>query len=104
LIVATTGASARVGRATAHEFAARGWDVALLARGQECLDAAAAEISGCGVRALPISADAADFPAMEDAPRQSVHAYGGRVSVHMDALMATRGIARTSRRMPTPGR
>ena len=41
MIVVITGASAGIGRATAREFAARGWDVAVLARNAARLEAAA---------------------------------------------------------------
>src|SRR5919205_1134246 len=43
MVVVITGASAGVGRAAARAFAADGWDVALLARGDAGLDAAADE-------------------------------------------------------------
>ena len=66
-VVVITGASAGVGRATARAFAARGWDVGLLARGQAGLDAARAEAEGAGVRALAISVDVADAAAVERA-------------------------------------
>ena len=43
-IVAVTGASAGVGRASVREFARRGCDVALIARGRDRLEAAAQEL------------------------------------------------------------
>src|SRR5436190_20316547 len=64
-IVAITGASAGVGRATARAFARDGWDVALLARGAAGLDAAADEIRAAGARALPIAVDVADAEAVQ---------------------------------------
>ena len=66
-VAVVTGASAGVGRATARLFAARGYDVALVARGRAGLDAAAKEVQAEGVRALVVAADTADAAAMEDA-------------------------------------
>jgi len=59
-IVAITGASAGVGRATARAFAKRGWDVALLARGVDGLDAAKREVESIGRRALVVPTDVAN--------------------------------------------
>ncbi|HDR9342722.1 TPA: SDR family NAD(P)-dependent oxidoreductase, partial [Burkholderia multivorans] len=55
--VAITGASAGVGRATAHAFARLGANVALLARDPRALEDAAAEVRAYGVQALPIAVD-----------------------------------------------
>jgi short-subunit dehydrogenase len=57
-IVVATGASVGVGRATAEEFARHGYDVALLARDQDRLDHAAAELqSRYDVRPRPRDPD-----------------------------------------------
>ena len=66
-IVVVTGASGGIGRACVREFAAAGDDVALIARGEAGLEAAAAEVRRAGGRALPIALDTADHEAVERA-------------------------------------
>jgi NAD(P)-dependent dehydrogenase (short-subunit alcohol dehydrogenase family) len=58
-VVVVTGASAGVGRATARLFAAEGYDVALVARGEAGLEAAAKEVEAAGRRALVVPTDVA---------------------------------------------
>jgi NAD(P)-dependent dehydrogenase (short-subunit alcohol dehydrogenase family) len=65
--VVVTGASGGIGRACARAFAARGDDVALLARGEAGLEGAAADVRRAGSRALPIAVDVADHDAVEAA-------------------------------------
>jgi len=65
--VVVTGASAGVGRATARAFGARGRRVALLARGEDGLAAAAREVEQAGGTALPIALDVADHDAVDRA-------------------------------------
>jgi NAD(P)-dependent dehydrogenase (short-subunit alcohol dehydrogenase family) len=64
-VVVVTGASGGIGRATATAFGARGAKVALVARGQAGLDAAAADVRAAGGEALALPADAADPDALE---------------------------------------
>jgi short-subunit dehydrogenase len=56
-----TGASAGVGRETVRVFAKNGYDIALLARGDAGLRAAALEVENLGQRCLVIPTDVADF-------------------------------------------
>src|ERR1041384_5110387 len=63
--VVITGASAGVGRATAHEFARRGAHIALLARGNEGLEGAAAEVHELGGRAWIMPVDVANHDDVE---------------------------------------
>jgi NAD(P)-dependent dehydrogenase (short-subunit alcohol dehydrogenase family) len=86
MIVVITGASAGLGRAAAVAFAADGWDVALLARGQAGLDGAAAEVRAHGRRALPIPVDVADARAVEDAAAR-VEAELGPIDVWVNDAM-----------------
>jgi len=65
--VVITGASAGVGRAVAEAFGRRGAQVALLARGQAGLQAAAEEVRRLGGKPLVIEVDVADADAVEDA-------------------------------------
>jgi NAD(P)-dependent dehydrogenase (short-subunit alcohol dehydrogenase family) len=56
-VVVVTGASGGIGRATAEAFGKRGDKVALLARGESGLDAAAQAIRAVGSTALAIPTD-----------------------------------------------
>jgi NAD(P)-dependent dehydrogenase (short-subunit alcohol dehydrogenase family) len=69
-VVVITGASAGIGRATARLFAAKGARIALLARGQAGLDAAAREVEHAGGTALAIPTDMADAAQVERAADQ----------------------------------
>ena len=66
-VVAVTGASGGIGRATVRQFAERGDDVALLARGERGLEAAAEEVRARGRRALVVPTDVSDHEAVEAA-------------------------------------
>ena len=66
-VVVVTGASGGIGRATVAEFARRGDRVALIARGQTGLDAAAAECQELGARTLTVAMDVSDAHALSDA-------------------------------------
>lgn len=86
--VVITGASAGVGRATAEEFAARGWCVGLIARGKAGLEGARASVERLGGRALVLPADVADPNALDGAARKVVAEWGG-IDVWINAAMAT---------------
>ena len=68
--VVITGGTAGIGRATAREFARRGCNVAVLARGQDGLDATRRDIDDLGGRGLAIPTDVADSKAIEAAADQ----------------------------------
>jgi NAD(P)-dependent dehydrogenase (short-subunit alcohol dehydrogenase family) len=75
-VVVVTGASAGVGRATVRRFAIDGARLALLARGQERLDAAAREVEEAGGEALVLTTDVADADAVEDAAARTEARFG----------------------------
>jgi NAD(P)-dependent dehydrogenase (short-subunit alcohol dehydrogenase family) len=68
--VVITGASAGIGRAAARQFAGRGMNVGLIARGQGGLAAAAREVEQAGGTPLPIAADVAQFEQVDAAAGQ----------------------------------
>src|SRR3954467_4658013 len=84
--VVITGASAGVGRAAVRAFAADGWDVALLARGEAGLDAAADEVRAAGRRALPLAPPAADAGGGEAAAAR-IEAELGEIDVWVNDAM-----------------
>jgi len=86
MIVVITGASAGVGRATARAFASDGWDVALLARGEAGLEAAAEEVRALGRRAVAIPVDVADAGAVDAAATQ-IEAELGPIDVWVNDAM-----------------
>jgi NAD(P)-dependent dehydrogenase (short-subunit alcohol dehydrogenase family) len=87
-VVVVTGASAGIGRACVRAFAARGDDVALLARGRAGLEAAAAEVRAAGGRALPIEVDTADHEAVEAAATR-IETELGPIAVWVNDAFAT---------------
>lgn len=66
-VVVITGASGGIGRATARAFAARGDQIALLARGKKGLDGAVREVEDAGAIALAVPTDVADPDQVEAA-------------------------------------
>ncbi len=66
-VAVVTGGSAGLGRATVRELARRGWDVAVLARGEDGLAGAVRDVEGLGRRGLGLSTDVADRDAVESA-------------------------------------
>jgi len=86
--VVITGASAGVGRATAHAFAAQGSQIALIARGTQGLQAAAAEVEKRGGKPLTLPLDVADPDAVE-AAADSVENQFGPIDIWVNCAMAT---------------
>jgi NAD(P)-dependent dehydrogenase (short-subunit alcohol dehydrogenase family) len=68
--VVVTGASGGIGRATAIAFGKRGYQVALIARGERGLAGAAADVERAGGKALALPVDVADADAVFAATEQ----------------------------------
>lgn len=66
-VAVITGASAGLGRACAREFAKKGYDVGLLARGKEGLEGAKREVEEMGRKATYVQVDMADAQGVEEA-------------------------------------
>jgi NAD(P)-dependent dehydrogenase (short-subunit alcohol dehydrogenase family) len=86
--VVITGAATGVGRAAARAFAVRGCRVALLARGEDGLRAAAAEVEAAGGRALVLPADVADPDAVEAAASAAENELGP-IDIWINVAMTT---------------
>ncbi len=86
-VVAITGASSGVGRATAHAFARNGATVSLMARSREALGAAAAEVTTLGGRPVVLMCDVADAGAVEAAAAELEQ--HGNIDVWVNNAMAS---------------
>jgi len=85
-VIAITGASAGVGRATVRALAERGAHVGLIARDPGRLEATAAEARAAGVQACVAAADVADAEALERAARR-IETELGPIDVWINAAM-----------------
>jgi NADP-dependent 3-hydroxy acid dehydrogenase YdfG len=86
LVVAITGASAGIGRATALRFARDGATVAICARREERLDAVARDIVAAGGQPLAIVADVTQAGEMQAFVEQIVARFG-----RLDVMMCNAG-------------
>lgn len=87
-IVVITGASAGVGRATAHRFARDGARIALLARDSPALQNTANEVRELGGMPLVIPVDVSDAEQVEQAAAR-VEQELGPIDIWINAAMAT---------------
>lgn len=87
-VVVVTGASGGIGRAVARAFGSRGAKVALLARGEKGLSAAADDVRSEGGSALPIEVDVANH--------QQVFAAAARVEEELGPIDVWVNVAFTS--------
>lgn len=87
-VVALTGASAGVGRATARALAKAGAHVGLMAREGEGLEEARREVTAAGSRALAVPTDVADADAVE-AAAERIESELGPIDVWINDAMAS---------------
>ena len=74
--VVVTGASGGIGRAVARAYGARGANVALVARGETGLRAAADDVERAGGKALILPTDMSDYDQVVGAARAAESAFG----------------------------
>ncbi|HEY1687655.1 MAG TPA: SDR family oxidoreductase [Solirubrobacteraceae bacterium] len=87
VVVAVTGASSGVGRATAQAFAREGATVGLIARGQEALASTASEVESLGGQPVVLPCDVADPQAVQAAvAKLEEH---GEIAVWVNNAMAS---------------
>lgn len=87
-VVVLTGASSGIGRATAAAFARRGCRIGLIARGEDGLRAALAEVERAGGEGLVLQADVSDA-AQVDAAAAAVAERWGAIDVWVNNAMVT---------------
>ncbi|SRR5579883_2578784 len=87
-VVVITGASAGIGRATAHAFAKQGACIGLLARSREGLEAAQKEVEALGGHALVLPTDVSDPEQVESAAAAVETAFGA-IDIWINNAMAS---------------
>ncbi|MEE7448105.1 short-chain dehydrogenase [Methylobacterium radiotolerans] len=87
-VAVVTGGTAGIGLATAHEFATRGWSVAVIARDPGRLAAAERALAAYGQPVLAISADVAESQAV-DAAAERVERELGPIRAWVNNAMST---------------
>jgi NAD(P)-dependent dehydrogenase (short-subunit alcohol dehydrogenase family) len=87
-VIAITGASAGIGRATVRRFARDGARIGLIARGEERLEATKREVEQLGGEALVLPLDVADADAVDDAASRIEERFGP-LDVWVNNAMAT---------------
>jgi NAD(P)-dependent dehydrogenase (short-subunit alcohol dehydrogenase family) len=87
-VVAITGATSGVGRATAARFAREGANVALLARGGDGLEAAAKDVESLGGTPFAFTVDVVE-PDQVEAAAAAVEERFGRIDVWINDAMTT---------------
>ena len=85
-VIAITGASAGIGRATARRLAREGASVIVSARRRDRLDALVREIAGMGAEALAVVADVTREDDMQELVHRSLERFG-----RLDVMMCNAG-------------
>src|SRR5688572_11988783 len=85
-VVAITGASAGIGRATALRLARDGASVAICARRKDRLEAVAREVEQAGGTALPVAADVTNAGEMHEFVARTLAKWG-----ELDVMMCNAG-------------
>ncbi|MBG6055211.1 NAD(P)-dependent dehydrogenase (short-subunit alcohol dehydrogenase family) [Salinibacterium sp. CAN_S4] len=85
-VAVVTGGSAGLGRAIVRELAGAGWDVAILARGEDGLAGAVADARKLGARAMSVSVDVADSEKL-DAAASAVESELGPIELWVNDAM-----------------
>jgi len=85
-VIAITGASAGIGRATALRLARDGWSIAACGRRRDRLEAVAAEIAAAGGRPLVVPADVSVEADMDRLVDETVAAFG-----RLDVILCNAG-------------
>jgi NAD(P)-dependent dehydrogenase (short-subunit alcohol dehydrogenase family) len=88
MTVVITGASAGVGRASAHAFARRGAKIALIGRDEAALDDVRREVEALGGQALAMALDVSDPAAVESAATRAEAALGA-IDIWVNNAMTT---------------
>jgi NAD(P)-dependent dehydrogenase (short-subunit alcohol dehydrogenase family) len=87
-VVVLTGATSGVGRATAIAFASRGYRIALIARGEDGLQATLADVERSGGEGLILQADVSNAEQVEAAAAAAVARWGS-IDVWVNNAMVT---------------
>ncbi|MFS0868290.1 SDR family oxidoreductase [Microbacterium sp. 179-B 1A2 NHS] len=86
-VAVVTGGSAGLGRAIVRELADRGWDVAVLARGKDGVDAAVADVQARGRRSHGVLVDVSDNAAVDRAADE-VESHLGPIALWVNDVMS----------------
>ncbi len=88
-VALVTGGSRGIGQSIALSLALAGANIAILARNRERCQQVAAQIEQLGVKALPLSAEVADYAQVEQAVKQVIGQFG-----RLDILVNNAGITK----------
>lgn len=90
-VITVCGYGSGISHAVATKFGKAGFDVALIARRKEAVEAGAKELAAQGVKARGFSADLADFDALKNAFVEVKASLGSPTVIHWNAYAAGAG-------------